>query len=199
MSKELKRNKCLEKIEAITCKANPSLETSGRYIKTLRKSQNLSKDNNEKMKYEYVINKYLQKHMILLQESAINSYGKKPDKRLSLTKGEFIKNLAKSEYGVGENKYTLVDVDCLKQFKMLEKSVILKDDLVLSCKVKSENQKYRFNTQIIMSQNNVLGYTTNEYEYDYSLNNVNHNVLLTKVGSGIKNNELLEKSKQIAR
>ena len=199
MSKELKRNRCLEDIDAITYKRNPRIETSGRYIKTLRKSQSLSSDDNEKMKYEYVINKHLNKHILLLQEASINGYGKTANKRITISKGEFIKILAKSQFAVSEDKFTLVDVEGLKHFKILDKSVMLKEDLVLPCKVKSENQKYKFNTQIIMSKNNVLGYSTNNYEYDYSINNVNHNVLLTKVGKGIVSNELLAKSKQVTR
>lgn len=199
MSRELNRNKCLEHLDAITYKSNPRIETLGRYIKSLRKSQSLTKDVNEKMKYEYVINKYLNKHIALLQDAAIRENAKTPNKRISTFTGNFIKRLLVSEHAVSDNRFTLVDVDGLKHFEILDKSVILKSDLVLPCKVKSENQQYRFNTQVIVSKSNVLGYSTKEYEYDYSSNNVNHNVLLTKVGKGITENELLTKNKESVR
>lgn len=196
MSKELKRSKCLEELNNLVYRAQPSLETSGRYIKALRQSQSLTKDEKEKLKYEYIINKFLRKHIIFIQEAASQSYGKSPRKVVSPSNAERIKQLAKSSYAVSDGHLSLVDVDGLKKMSVIKRAVVLKEDLVLPCKVKSENQKYKFNTQIIMSKDNVLGYATSQYEYDYSVDNINHNTLLIKIGNGILHNELLEKSKQ---
>ena len=53
MSSELKRNKCLEQIYNLSYRVSPTLESSGRYIKILRNVQTLTKDDKEKIKYEY--------------------------------------------------------------------------------------------------------------------------------------------------
>ena len=150
----------------------------------------------EKVKYEYIINKLLRKHIIFIQEVVSESQDKTPRKVLSPLQGEKIKQLAKSGCAASNGTFALVDVDGLKKLEVIKRAVVLKDDLVLPCKVKSENQKYKFNTQIIMSRDNVLGYAKGQYDYDYGLENVNHNTLVVKLGSGILNNELLEKSKQ---
>lgn len=197
MSSELQRNKCLEQIYNLSYRATPSLETSGRYIKILRNIQSLTKDSKEKVKYEYKINKCLHKHIIFLQESIINSYGKIKNTKLEFSCGEKIKQLAKSKYSLEDANLSIVDVDGLKKMNMIGKAVMLKSPLVIPCKVKSENQKYKFNTQIIMTKNNVLSYASNELEYDDSV--INHNILLTKVGKGLLNNELLTKSNNTSR
>lgn len=191
---ELKRSKCLEQIHNISYRSLNNLESSGRYITALRHSQSLEKDENEKLNYEYSINQCLYKHIIFLQESIINSYGKKTNlKIIPLNLANTIKKLAKSNYAVSQNNISLVDVEGLKKLQTIKKAVILKDNLVLPCKVKSENQKYKFNTHIIMTKENVLSYASNSLEYEGNQNNIYHNVLLTKVGKGIKDNELIKK------
>ena len=197
MSSELKRNKCLEQIYHVPYKSMPSIETSGRYIKTLRNIQSLTKDEKEKVKYEYIINKCLHKHIIFLQESIINGYGNTKNTKLDPSIGEKIKRLAKSDYSLVEGNISITDVDGLKKMNMLKKAVILKKPLVLPCKVKSENQKYKFNTQIIMTKNNVLSYASNKLEYDSSV--VNHNILLTKVGKGLTAIESNNKTNSVSR
>lgn len=192
MSSEIKRNKCLEQIYNLSYRTLPCLETSGRYIKTLRNIQSLIKDEKEKMKYEYMINKCLHKHIVFLQESIISSYGKSPNNKISNEKGKIIENLAKSNYSFNENNMSIVDIDGLKKIQMIKNAVIIKEPLVLPCKVKSENQKYKFNTQIIMTKNNVLSYASNKLEYEPGI--TNHNILLTKVGKGISENELIQKA-----
>lgn len=195
MSKELKRNKCLEEINYLAYHAQGGLEASGRYIKSLRQTQRSLDNDNDKKRYEYNIKRTMDKHLVSLQEAIVKSYGKSPNKKISASKGELIKMLATSDLSVREGKYSLVDVEGLNKFKILSKVVLLKDELLLPCKVRSENQQYRFNTQIIMSKYNVLAYADRGFEYETETSNINHNVLLNKVGKGIINNELLEKAR----
>lgn len=191
MSKELKRSKCIEDINRLCYHAHPNLETSGRYIKSLRRVQSLITDEKEKLKYEYLINRLLQKHIIFLQESIINSYGRVATKQtISSQSASQIHKLANSTLAVSENGYSLVDVDGLKKLKTVKKSVILKQSISLPCKVKSENQKYKFIAEIIVTPTNVLSYASYDYEYDQTQVNANHNVLLHKVGSGIKSSQV---------
>ena len=121
MSKELKRSKCLEELNHLVYRAQPSLETSGRYIKSLRQSQSLTKDEKEKMKYEYIINKLLRKHIILIQDVASESYEKTPRQVVSPSQGAKIKQLATSSYAASNGNLSLVDVDGLKKMQIIKR------------------------------------------------------------------------------
>lgn len=196
MSNELERSRCLEEVHYITYHASNNLLNSGRYIKALRHTQGLSRSDREKMRYEYLINRCLQKHIVFLQEAIINGYGKTPNTRLiPAESAKRIKALATSSLAVSDGKHSLIDVDGLKKMEMIKRAVLLKDDLVLPCKVKSENQKYKFNTQIIMTRDNVLSYASRGLDYEPTQTYSNKNIAIQKVGAGIKNNELLAKSK----
>lgn len=192
MTKEIKRSQCLTSIYALIYRNNPSLSSLGRYIKALRQEQNLISDITKKNEYEALINNLMQKHIILLQENVLSYQPLKP-KSIEKNMANKIKDLSSCQYCVNDNKYSLVDVDGLKKMKIIKNSVLLKDNLVLPCKVKSENQNYKFIVQIIMTPSNVLLNSKNSFEYDYSKSNVNHYTLLTKVGKGITNNELKPK------
>lgn len=195
MSSELKRSKCLEEIYANTYRANPNLVTSGRYLKTLRHTQTHLENEEEKAKYEYIINRGLQKHIVYLQEAIINSYGNTSNKRqISASSAQAIKRLASSNLVTKGEKYSMVDIDGLRRLSTIKKAVVLEKTLVLPCKVKSENQQFKFNTEIIITKNNVLTYASHDLEHDTSKNNVNHYVLITKMGKGLKESKLVEKS-----
>ena len=88
------------------------------------------------------------------------------------------------------------DIESLKKINMLNNTVLLENNLVLPCKIKSENDKYKFNTEIIMTKDNVLGYASHSYEYDKKSN---HNIMIHKMGNGLKNSNLVKKSKQATR
>ena len=194
MSKELKRSKCLENIAYITYRTNPNIENCGRYIKALRNSLSLVKDPNEKEKYEVLINKCLSTHLVYLQEAILCANKNNKNTTINFNTALKLKQLARSSYSINEGKYSLVNIEALKKLNAIKKSVILTDTLVLPCKVKSFNEQFKFNTQIIMSQDNVLGYTNGNYEFDNS--KVNHYILINKIGEGIKNNPLLKKNTQ---
>lgn len=195
MSTESKRSKCLAEVNRIEYKSLPTLVNSGRYIRSLRYLQSVSPNEQDKLKQEYLINKLLTKHIVLLQEAIINSNGvQNTPAVVSLPVANMIKSLAQSPFSVSDGKFSLVDVEGLKRLQIIKRAVILPTTLVLPCKVKSENQQYKFNTQIIMSSSNVLAYTRG-VEHDDTLANVNHNTLLTKVGTGITNNPLIKKDK----
>ena len=193
MSSEVKRSKCLEKVNHIEYRALPSLLTSGRYIRSLRYLQGVTSDPQAKSQYEDLINKYLTKHLVLLQEALLSSESNSEKKQISKNTFERIKQLSTSQYTVSEENFSLVDVEGLKKMQTIKRAVILPSPLVLPCKIKSENQQYKFNTQIIMTPNNVLAYTRGEFEFDDSKTNINHNTLLTKIGNGIIQNELVKK------
>ena len=198
MANELKRSKCIEEINLLAYHASPNLLTSGRYIKALRNYQNIVKNDNEKMKLEYLINRHLHKHIVFLQEAIINSYNKKPE-IITINKEQALKfkQMAKSDYAISDTNMSIIDIEGMKKLETIKKSVVLKNTMVLPCKIKSENQKYKFNTQIIMTKNNVLGYASYSYDYD---SKTNHNIMIHKLGKGIKNNDLLTKKKvQITR
>ena len=196
MSSELKRSKCLEKVNHIEYRSLPSLLSSGRYISSLRYLQRVTTNTDDKMRYEYVINKCLTKHIVLLQETLLSSGKSQKETTITPKTYKIIQKLSKSDYAAKEGKYSLVDVEGLKKIQTIKRAVVLSSPLVLPCKVKSENKEYKFNTQIIMTPNNVLGYTRGYFEYDDSKPNINHNTLITKAGKGIKNNEFAKKAKQ---
>ena len=196
MLNELKRAKCMEQINERVYHSNPNLLSSGRLIKSLKELQRIAKSDEEKLKYEYAINKLLQKHLFYIQEAIINSNGlTKQEKEITVSCGNFLNRVANEDYGVMNEKYTFVDIDYLKKCDILNKSVILKDDLVLPINVKSSDEKYRFKTQIIFTKNNVLTYATSGLEFEQA-NNLHHR-LLHNIGKGIANNELLEKQANI--
>ena len=197
MSKELKRSKCLENVAYIMYRSNPNLENCGRYIKALRNSQSLVTDSVEKENYDYLINKYLSKHIVYLQESLLCANKNQINSAIPFEIALRLKSLSRSDDSLSEGKYSLVNIEALKKMLMIKKAVVLKDNLVLPCKVKSFNEQYKFNTQVIMSKENVLAYTNGNYEHDNSL--VNHYTLINKLGEGIKNSELLKNTAQVTR
>ncbi len=197
MSIELKRNKCLENIAYVIYRSNPNLENCGRYIKALRNSLSLTTDIEEKRYYEELIKKCLSNHIIHLQEALLGASELKENNVIPFDMALRIKSLSRSNNSLSEGKYSLVNIDALKKMLTIKKAVVLEDSLVLPCKVKSFDQKYKFNTQIIMSKDNVLAYTNDHYELDTSL--INHYTLINKIGSGILNSELLKSKKQEVR
>lgn len=197
MHKELKRSKCLENIAYIIYRSNPNLENCGRYIKALRNSLSLTQDIKEKEKYEYIINNCLSKHIIYLQESILKANKTDKPNIISYDLALRLKSLSRSNNSITDGKYSIVNIEAFKQLSIINKSVILNDNLVLPCKVKSFNEQYKFNTQVIMSKENVLTYSTSNYEHDNSL--VNHYTLINKIGQGILNNELVKKKTQTTR
>ena len=195
LSSEIKRIQCLEKVNYIEYSAQPNILTSGRYIRSLRYLQELSTKSFEKEKYEGAINRQLNDHLILLQEALLNGTRKK-QKYITLSNplAETLKNLLTSEYTVNDGSLTLINTQDLKKLQIVKRAVMLDSPLVLSFKVKSDNQQYNFNTQIFVTPDNVLTYTRGELEYDYTPN-INHNTLINKLGTGLKNNELIIKMK----
>ena len=81
MDSKEKKCLCLEQFYSNCYRANPNLLTSGRYIKSLKEHYNKTQSLDTKIKYEYLINRLLQKHIIHLQESIINSLGNTITKR----------------------------------------------------------------------------------------------------------------------
>lgn len=194
MSSELQRSRCLEEIHANTYHANPNLVTSGRYLKTLRHTQSQLQTEEEKLKYEYMISRGLQKHIVYLQEAIISSYGNTaPKKQISKSSAQKIKILATSNLATNMERYSMVDVDGLRRLSTIKKAVVLDKNLVLPCKVRSENKQYKFNTEIIVTKNNVLTYASHDFDHDSSLTNINHYVLITKLGNGILSSPLVQK------
>ena len=189
MATTVKQNKALQSIYETVFRANPSLESSGRYIKSLRHTQSLLREGEDKQKYEYAINRLLQKHIYYIQSSIIASYGKKPSFIVNDNEANMIKNLAKGEYAVSDSRYSFVDVDTLKQLQALRNIVPLKEDIVIPVNVKSSDSKYKFKTQIVLSKDNILSYATFGFaeDKDDSL----HNTVLIKKGEGITHNELI--------
>ena len=195
MSNEIKRSECLVFVNQIDYEANPRLETLGRYIKSLRYLQGLCSDEDDILKYEYMINTLIIKHIALLQES-ISPFTKGENKSISKDLGNDIKNLTTSPYKVSDGNFSLINVEEMKKLYVIKKAVLLPSPIALPCKIMSKNKQYKFKTQIIMTQKNVLAYVHGELDYDSSQVNVNHNTLLTKVGKGIKNSPLLTKTRQ---
>lgn len=195
MSNEIKRSECLVLVNQIDYEATPRLETLGRYIKSLRYLQGLLSNKEDILKYEYIINALIIKHISLLQEMLSDAH-KTPNKIIPKSMAYDIKKLTTSSYKVSDGTYSLIDIEGMKKLHIIKKSVLLPSPIALPCKIMSKNKEYKFNTQIIMTQKNVLSYVRGELDYDNSLVNVNHNTLLTKVGTGIKNNPLITKNKQ---
>jgi len=195
MNKQVKRALCLEGIYSLP---THTLESSGRYIKALRHSYGLTSNPMEKVKYEYKLTRSLQKHIMLLQENIINSVGKSPNKKIESSIGNNIKNLTKSPVALNEGKYSYVDVDSLRNLKLLKKAVILKKDVVLPVKVKSRDNAYKFNTQIILSKNNILSYASNTLDASNVNARLYNPIKIERLGTGIKNNELIEKAKKVS-
>lgn len=198
MTKELKRSQCLTSIYGLVYQSNPELCSLGRYIKALRYEQSLLKDPLNNQQYDSKINNLLQQHIIYLQE-AVLSFKHLKTKTIDRQLANKIKNIASSQFSVSDDKYSLVDIDGLKKIKLIKNAVVLKDNLVLPCKVKSDNGQFKFVVQIVMTKDNVLLNSKNNFEFDYSSSNVNHYTLLTKVGKGITTNELKPKSINLAR
>ena len=199
MTKELNKTLCLNKINKVSYTSSPSLLTSGRYVKSLHHLLANLKSEDEKIECQYLINKCLGAHIVYLQEAIINSFNTQFTlSTISKQQGDFFKDLAKSDFSVKEGKYSLMHAEGLKNLMMLEKTVLLsKSSLVLPCKIKSLNGKYHFNTQIIMTDNNVLAYASSNFDKNESNKNVNHNTLITKMGKGFKN--ALNKEKNTTR
>lgn len=192
MNNQVKRALCLEDIYSLP---THSLESSGRYIKALRHSYGLTSNPTEKVKYEYKLTRSLQKHIMLLQENIINSSGKFPNKIVKKETAIKIKNLTSSPIALNEGKYSYVDVDSLRNLILLNKAVRLKKDIVLPVKVKSSDSTYKFNTQIILSKNNILSYASSTLNTSIVTSRLYNPTKISRIGNGIKNNELLEQTK----
>ena len=187
MSKELKQSICLRDIYGKPYASCPNLEISGRYIKSLYHLLTRMEDENDKIECQYLINKCLSKHIVYLQEAIIQSFDQKPQLPLiSYSKGKKLKQIATSELSVSDGKYSLVDLEALKNLKLLSKSVILTKELVLPCKVKSPNQNYRFQADVIVTKSNVLAYAGHNYDSQSNERNVNHNTMIHRIGKGLK-------------
>lgn len=198
MPNELKKCEYIEKISRINHQASQTLESSGRYIKSMKQSQNGSLNLEKKSQYEYLIADLLEKHFIYLQETIIKSYGKVPTTpHIPPTLVNKVDKLINSSFAISDNHFTIVDIEGLKRLQILKKAVLLPKSISLPCKVKSSNDKYKFVTDIIMSPSNILGYSSYNYGYDSSNNNVNHNTLLHKIGQGLK--QSIQKSNVINR
>jgi hypothetical protein len=192
MNKQLKRAQCLESVYSIS---PATLESSGRYIKALRHSYGLTSNETEKVKYEYKLTRSLQKHIMLLQETIISSAGKSPSKKIDASTARKLKGLTKSVVAISDGKYSYVDVDSLRNKRTLDKAVILKKDIVLPIKVKSSDSQYKFNAQIVLSQDNILSYATNTLDNGNVVTQLYRPTPIVKMGKGIKNNEIIEKAK----
>ena len=100
--------------------------------------------------------------------------------------------MARSNLAIKEGKYSLIDAQDLKTLEMLKHCVYLDKDLVLPCKIKSSDNTYHFNTETVVTKDNVLAYASYGFQEDKT-RNVNHNVLITKQGKGLK--QALSKNK----
>ena len=153
---------------------------------------------NDKIECQYLINKCLSRHIVYLQESIIQSFDLKPRLPvISPSQARKIKEIATSDLSVRNGKYSLVDVETLKNLKLLSKSVILTQDLVLPCKVKSPSHSHNFHTNVIVTGSNVLAYAGYNYDSESNEKNVNHNVVIHNMGVGIKNH--IQKSRNMNR
>ena len=192
MNKQLKRAQCLESVYSIS---PATLESSGRYIKALRHSYGLTSNETEKVKYEYKLTRSLQKHIMLLQETIISSAGKSPSKKIDGRVARKLKGLTSSVVAISDGKHSYVDVDSLRNMKVLDKTVVLKKDVVLPIKVKSSDRQYNFNAQIILSKDNVLSYASNGIAYEENYAKLHRQTKIERFGKGIKHNEIIEKAR----
>ena len=192
MNKQVKRAVCLENVYAIS---QHTVESSGRYIKSLRHTLGLITSESEKLKYEYKLTRSLQKHIMLLQESIIHSAGKAPNKSIEAPVATKIIGLTRSPIAFTEGKYSYVDVDSLRNMKLLKKAVMLKKDVVLPIKVKSQDEAYKFNVQVVLSKNNVLSYASSTLSNEVVTSKLYRPIKIERFGKGIRHNELIEKAK----
>ena len=192
MNKQLSNTSRLEYVYSMT---TSTLVGSGRYITALRQAYSTSHSESERIKYSYKLTRSLQKHIMTLQEAIIESAGKKPTKKVDTASAKRIIGLTKSPVALNEGKYSYVDVDSLRNKKTLDKAVILKKDIVLPIKVKSSDSQYKFNAQIVLSQDNILSYATNTLDNGNVVTQLYRPTPIVKMGKGIKNNEIIEKAK----
>lgn len=188
MNKEIKRALYLENVYSINLN---TVEASGRHIKAQRQLYSLITNPTERLKYEYNLTRSLQKHIMLLQENIINSNGKTPNKKVGIEFAKRIKDLTTSPIALHEGNYSYVDVESLRNQKVLDKTVLLKKDIVLPIKVKSSDNLYKFNTQIILSTDNVLSYASYTFSKD-EYTKVPQTTKIVRMGKGIKHNEIIE-------
>ena len=192
MNKQIKRAQCLENVYSI---APATLESSGRHIKALRHLYGLTTNNSELLKLQYHLTRALQKHIMLLQETIIYSAGKTTDKKIDANVAEKLKGLTTSVVAINDGKHNYVDVDSLRNMKVLDKAVVLKNDVVLPIKVKSSDRKYNFNAQIVLSKNNILSYASNQLSYEESYAKLYRPTKIERFGKGIKHNEIIANAK----
>ena len=83
--------------------------------------------------------------------------------------------------------------------QILQRAVVLKKDVALPVKVKSSNGKYKFNAQIILSKGNVLSYASNNFGYEENYAKLYRVTPIERLGSGVKNNEVIEKAQSRAK
>ena len=192
MNTQVKRALCLERIYSIS---THTVESSGRHIKATRHYRGLVSSESEQQKCDYALVRSLNKHVSLLQESIINSAGKTPSKKVDSSFATRIITLTKSPIALTEGNYSYVDVDSLRNMNSLKKAVTLKKDVVLPVKVKSQDEVFKFNVQIVLSKNTVLSYASNTFSKDSDVEKLYRPVKIERLGKGIKNNELIEKAK----
>jgi hypothetical protein len=196
MNKQLQDALCLEQVYAMNLS---SVEASGRHIKAVRHASSLVKTDKDKLKYQYKLTRSLQKHIMLLQSNIVENSGKEMDKTISEKEAKTLTSLVTSPVAYTEGKYSYVDVDTLRSLQVLEKAVVLKKDVALPVKVKSSNGKYKFNAQIILSKGNVLSYASNNFGYEENYAKLYRITPIERLGSGIKNNEVIEKAQSRAK
>ena len=196
MNKQLKDALCLEQVYAMNLS---SVEASGRHIKAVRHAASLVKTDKDKLKYQYKLTRSLQKHIMLLQSNIIETSGKECDKTISEKEAKTLTSLVTSPIAYTEGKYSYVDVDTLRNMQILQRAVVLKKDVALPVKVKSSNGKYKFNAQIILSKGNVLSYASNNFGYEENYAKLYRVTPIERLGSGVKNNEVLEQAQSRAK
>lgn len=194
MNKQKNIAVCLESAYSIN---QNTIEASGRYIKAIRQVYGLTSNPNEKIKCEYKLTRSLQKHIILLQENIVYNSGKPTTKKIDTTIAKNLIKASKSIVAINNDKFSYVDIDSLRNMQVLDKTVVLKKDVVLPIKVKSSDQTYKFNAQIILSKNNILSYASNTLSTEEINDKLYKLTPIEKLGSGIKNNEIIEKANSV--
>ena len=190
MNKQLKNAHTLESVYALS---PVTLESSGRHIKAQRHRYGLTTSDKEKMQCEYNLTRSLQKHIMLLQEKIIEGSGKTPSRTITPDVARRLTSLTSAPIAYSEGKYSYVDVDTLRNMQVLDRAVVLTKNVVLPIKVKSGG--YKLNAQIVLSPDNVYSYASNGLAYEESYAKLYRSVKISKVGKGIKNNEIIEKAK----
>jgi hypothetical protein len=105
-----------------------------------------------------------------------------------------LRDLINSSLAFKDEKYTMVDIEGLKRLQILKRAVFLDEPLTLSCKVRTENQQHNFNSEIILTPNNVLSYTRGNFKYEDTQENNYTAIYIENMGEKLKTHELLEKS-----